>query len=66
MGGDDYVVPRAIAVGAQRLGYNAVRYPSERGMGANFAIFNNFEKLLEPQMVVPVASRFSVPTRNFN
>ena len=46
IGGEDYMVARALAAKAQASGFNVIRYPSERGMGANLAIFNDFDKLL--------------------
>jgi len=54
VGGDDYSVPQDIARQAQIAGFNAIRFSSERGIGANLAVLNNFDRLLQPQMVVPV------------
>lgn len=60
VGGDDYTAAQAIAEKAQQAGYNAIRYPSARGQGANLAIFDNFDKILTPQMIVPTPSEQAI------
>lgn len=45
---------RALGRKAREAGYNAVRFPSERGAGANLAVLDDFNELLQPQMVAPV------------
>ncbi|MBK9121340.1 MAG: RES domain-containing protein [Phycisphaerales bacterium] len=40
---------------AREAGFNVIRFPSVRGEGANLAIFANFDDILVPQMVSPVA-----------
>jgi len=52
-GGDITPFTREIGVRARDAGFNAIRYPSERGDGANIVIFKDFERLLRPQMIVP-------------
>jgi hypothetical protein len=42
-----------IALKAQGLGFNVIAFPSYRGPGVNLAVFNNFNQILSPQMVVP-------------
>jgi hypothetical protein len=44
-GGNDYANAQTIAEKAQQMGFTAIRYSSERGIGANLAIFRNFEKI---------------------
>jgi hypothetical protein len=43
------------AIGAKALkdGFAAIKFPSLRGPGANFAILKDFNKILRPQMVSP-------------
>ncbi len=60
-GGNEYDDSQAIASKAQEAGYNVIRYQSERGMGANLAILNDFENLLSPQMIVPVSEEIVEP-----
>lgn len=43
-----------IAVTAEQLGYNAIRFPSQRDSGINLFIINNFEKLLSPKNITHV------------
>jgi len=53
---------RNIGIMAKDAGFDAIRFESERGSGVNLAILKNFDRLLKPQMVVPVpriiSSRF--------
>jgi len=51
--GEHYEITKAIAFRARAAGYDAIRFPSLRGPGNNFAIFDNFDRILKPQMVVP-------------
>jgi RHS repeat-associated protein len=53
-GGNDYSASQAIANRARAVGFNVIKYPSLRGLGNNYAIFNDFDELLDPQMVSPV------------
>ncbi|HEV2614884.1 MAG TPA: RES family NAD+ phosphorylase [Gammaproteobacteria bacterium] len=48
-GGNNYAVAQSIAKLAQHSGFNVIRYSSERGQGANLAVFDNFNKLLIPE-----------------
>jgi hypothetical protein len=52
-GGNDYTPSKAIAEKAQQQGYNVITFQSERGTGTNSAIFSDFDKILQPQTVVP-------------
>lgn len=45
---------RAIGPKAIQAGYDAIKFPSERGAGANFAILRDFNAILTPKMVAPV------------
>ncbi len=45
---------RALGERAREAGYNAVRFLSERSAGANLAVLDDFNEVLEPQMVAPV------------
>jgi len=38
---------------ARSAGFDAIRYSSERGVGANMAVLKNFDTLLKPQMIMP-------------
>ena len=53
-GGD--VTDETIAMGskARGAGFDVIRFPSERGAGANLAILSNFDDLLSPQMITPL------------
>ena len=55
-GGENYVATQAIAQRAREAGYNVIKFPSLRGEGNNFAVLDNFDTLLSPQMVVPVSA----------
>jgi hypothetical protein len=35
-------------------GYNAIRFPSLRGDGSNYAVLTDFNTVLSPQMITPV------------
>ncbi|MCX7122035.1 MAG: RES family NAD+ phosphorylase, partial [Gammaproteobacteria bacterium] len=59
-GGSSYDIAQTIAKTAKKFGFNVIRYSSERGVGENLAVFNNFEKLLSPQMIVPVPRDFQL------
>ncbi|HEX3045810.1 MAG TPA: RHS repeat-associated core domain-containing protein [Bacillota bacterium] len=39
---------------AQALGYDVIAFPSFRGSGINFVIYDNFDDILQPQMISPV------------
>jgi len=52
-GGEITSSTRSLGKSANLAGYNAIRYSSERGIGANIAILKDFDGLLMPQMVVP-------------
>jgi len=39
---------------AREQNYNVIKFESYRGDGINYVIFNNFEEILEPRIVVPV------------
>jgi RHS repeat-associated protein len=45
-GGDDYVRSQSIARAARLVGYDAIRYPSLRGDGANYAVLRDFDASL--------------------
>jgi large repetitive protein len=45
---------RALGSKAADAGYDAIRFPSERGPGVNYAILGNFDSLLSPQMITPL------------
>ncbi|GIH07104.1 hypothetical protein Rhe02_51710 [Rhizocola hellebori] len=45
---------RDIGPVARASGYTAIKYPSMRGEGANWAILSDFDNLLRPQMVTPM------------
>ncbi|GAB4393533.1 MAG: hypothetical protein Tsb005_12240 [Gammaproteobacteria bacterium] len=44
---------KSVGFRAQRAGFNVIRFPSERGPGANLAVINDFDAVLKPQMIVP-------------
>ena len=39
---------------ARSQGYNAIKFQSYRGNGINYVIYNNFDDILVPRMVVPI------------
>jgi RES domain-containing protein len=43
-----------IGTKASEAGFDAIRFWSERGVGANWAILDNFSRLLSPQMITPI------------
>ncbi|MGH3806756.1 MAG: DUF6531 domain-containing protein [Pseudonocardiaceae bacterium] len=45
---------QAVGQKAVDAGYNAIRFNSERGAGANWAILKDFDKLLTPRMITPI------------
>ena len=49
-----YAGTKAIADRARAAGYNAIAFPSTKGPGINYAIFDNFSTILTPQAVAPV------------
>lgn len=53
IGGEITPLTKDIGLQARRAGFNVIRYSSERGLGANLAILDDFESLLTPQMIVP-------------
>ena len=52
--GAPYEIAQPLAQRAQQSGFNVIRYPSARALGANIAVLNNFDRILTPQMIVPV------------
>lgn len=52
-GGEISDFTRQIGASARNAGFDAIRFSSERGSGANIVVLDNFERLLQPQMVVP-------------
>lgn len=44
---------KAIGENAASSGYNALKFPSERGSGTNYAILKDFDSVLTPQMIFP-------------
>ena len=61
-----YETAKPIAQSAIKAGFNAIRYPSAQGLGANIAVFNNFEKLLTPKMIVPTPQEFTPESFKIN
>lgn len=53
-GGDISSSTQAIGPKASGAGYNAIRFPSERGAGANWAVLGDWDSVLSPQMITPV------------
>lgn len=45
---------QAIAANARAQGYNAIAFPSYRGSGTNYVIYDKFDEILKPQMISPV------------
>lgn len=64
--GVPYEISEPIAQRAIKAGFNAIRYPSARGLGENIAVFNNFERLLTPKMIVPTSKEFTPEFIKFN
>ncbi|CAN5274047.1 hypothetical protein BH10PSE19_BH10PSE19_09650 [soil metagenome] len=58
-GGEVTPFTQSLGSQAKAAGFNVVRYSSERGFGSNLAILNDFNKLLEPKMVVPTPRVYS-------
>jgi filamentous hemagglutinin len=55
-GGEKSVQMQKIGVDAKANGYNVIRFNSERAAGGtNFAVLDNFNQVLKPQMVTPVS-----------
>jgi RHS repeat-associated protein len=52
-GGPISSATQAIGPKAAGAGFNAIRYPSLRGGGMNWAILDDFDDLLVPQMITP-------------
>ena len=44
---------KSVGFRAERAGFNVIRFPSERGLGANLAVIDDFNVVLKPQMIVP-------------
>jgi hypothetical protein len=44
------------SIGSQAVadGYNTIRFPSLRGEGSNYAVLDDFDTVLSPQMITPV------------
>ncbi len=55
VGDNNYDASQAISEKATRSGFNVIRFPSARGFGANLAVFDDFDMLLSPQMIVPIS-----------
>jgi RHS repeat-associated protein len=51
--GNNYAVTQAMAKKAQEAGYNVIKFPSMRGPGNNYVVFDNFDQMLSPQFVAP-------------
>ena len=51
---NDYTDSKVLSKQAQEQGYEAIRFPSERGAGNNLVIFKNFDEILSSQAVSPV------------
>lgn len=58
-GGEINFLTREIGTRAKDSGFNAIRYPSERGEGYNLAILYDFERLLQPEMIVPIPNELT-------
>jgi hypothetical protein len=52
-GGPITSATKALGPRAQEAGFNAIRFSSQQGEGANIAILSDFDVLLTPEMVVP-------------
>lgn len=39
---------------AREQGYSVIKFQSYRGDGIHYVIFNNFDEILAPRIVVPV------------
>jgi hypothetical protein len=50
---EGYEESKVIAEKAKQDGYNVIKYKSLRGEGNNYAVVNDFEELLKPEMVTP-------------
>lgn len=48
---------KSIGEKAKKLGFNAIKYKSERGPGHNLAILDDFDQILQPEMIVPTPSK---------
>jgi RHS repeat-associated protein len=46
---------QAIGQKAIAAGFDAIRFPSERGLGNNLAVLKNYNNVLAPQMVAPAS-----------
>jgi len=44
---------QAIGASAKNAGYNVIKFQSLRGLGANYAVINDFDSVLTPKMIVP-------------
>jgi hypothetical protein len=51
---NNYNITKFVAAKARLAGYNVIKFHSLRGDGINYAVLDNFEKLLIPKMVVPI------------
>ena len=47
-------IGQAFASQAVKAGYDVIKFKSFRAGGANYAVIDNFKKLLSPQNVSPV------------
>jgi hypothetical protein len=45
---------RSIGSRAVADGYNAIRFPSLRSEGSSYAVLDDFDTVLSPQMITPV------------
>ena len=53
-GGSNYATPQAIARDARAAGFAVIKFNSERGVGANYAVLRDFGRVLQPQNVSAV------------
>jgi len=61
-----YSLSQSIAERAVSKGFNAIRFNSARAEGVNFVIFDNFENILKPKMVIPTPSMDEVSGVSMN
>ena len=46
------ITQQTIDIGQWIMGYNVIKFGSERGPGSNYAIFGDFDNILTPEMIV--------------
>jgi hypothetical protein len=64
--GEVNLLTRSVGFRAQKAGFDVIRFPSERGPGANLVVLDNFDTLLRPQMIVPADGTESEFNTQFN